>query len=838
MLALPLPERVALGKQLREAGFRVAEQPMERLAAAWRPPSSDGPDRPATADARACWAVVVDIHAPGADRLLQALRRADADETDGSDESGVPTRRSSPWLGPLVVAVGVADPDDIELRSPDGAFERPLDLGAVVEFLSQAAFGGESFTDDPADAEEPRSMRAPGYDASLADDFPAIAGLPGAEAMLPDSSLSGDLADSSGSRLSDDIEALLESSALRAKNARSAANGKSADEAPVLVSQDVLTTLDDLLLGEDDVSGAGGAISQLAAPPSSHESSAAGSQTGALATAARSAPAWRSPPGSGDGRETGAALPSEPAPTHEGAPTGKGARDTSVPPAADSRSSRGNMVPTEQRDASSFPPAAPSPLPLHESLPIPSPTIGTVSARSPEGKTISEPPFADTGFPPSQPPFAPAGPFGAPWTASPGQLAGATSARLPSSAGPSDAPKTHADSWYQGGAATAPPPYAMPSVPPTQWDRPSSMPPPRTWAGMPGAAAPDRAAVAPSTDPLMLLARAIASRSTGALTLTAKEERVRWVLLQDGDVVTATSQLPEEGLLPFLIERGALSAEVAELYAHRLPHSGRHAAAALIANGFLGQDELWPVLRAHAEWLITRALEDGPAQGRVIDEPPERLQAEPNVFGGAAGVEVFVEIVRRVVPADDAIRRMGGRHARLSAGPCAPLLAESALTAAQAEAVRGAVGSTVGDVLARQGDPFAPILFALLALQVLGSPTASAPAPEQAADDADRFDPLDAQAVRERVRARMALVREADYFSLLGLTPSATDYEIRRAFVQLRSTFEPSKLLTAATADLADDVRLIVEVLEEAYQILRDPQRRKRYRNAILETAR
>jgi hypothetical protein len=33
--------------------------------------------------------------------------------------------------------------------------------------------------------------------------------------------------------------------------------------------------------------------------------------------------------------------------------------------------------------------------------------------------------------------------------------------------------------------------------------------------------------------------------------------------------------------------------------------------------------------------------------------------------------------------------------------------------------------------------------------------------------------------------------------------------------------------------DLLDDVRLVIEVLDEAYEILREPHRRERYRRAI-----
>jgi len=64
----------------------------------------------------------------------------------------------------------------------------------------------------------------------------------------------------------------------------------------------------------------------------------------------------------------------------------------------------------------------------------------------------------------------------------------------------------------------------------------------------------------------------------------------------------------------------------------------------------------------------------------------------------------------------------------------------------------------------------------------------------------------------------------------------ATGYEVRRAFLELRRNFEPSRVLTPELVELADDVRKIVDVLEEAYEILQDGARRERYRRAI-ETA-
>jgi hypothetical protein len=325
------------------------------------------------------------------------------------------------------------------------------------------------------------------------------------------------------------------------------------------------------------------------------------------------------------------------------------------------------------------------------------------------------------------------------------------------------------------------------------------------------------------------LARAIASRFTGSLALIV-DGVARRVMLQDGDVVTAASDRPEESLVAFLGERGDIDREVLPKLQARLPASGRHAGAALIAQGYLAQDDLWPVLRAHAEWIIGKAIAFGPGAVELDEEPPQRLRAEPSVFGGGTGAEVFVELMRRVVPANVAVSRLGGPNARLDQGQRTSLLGECALRENEQTLVRNAAGRTVGE-LASEGDgDFVTVLWALVELGVLSAHVAAGAPREEPRPEPD---PLDDEAIRSRVRARVALVREGDYFSLLGIPRAATPYDIKRAYLELRRTFEPARLLTARTVDLIEEVQLIIEVLDEAYDILRDANRRERYRRAI-----
>lgn len=377
-----------------------------------------------------------------------------------------------------------------------------------------------------------------------------------------------------------------------------------------------------------------------------------------------------------------------------------------------------------------------------------------------------------------------------------------------------------------------PPKFPPPPVPPSAAARPEAA---RPEAARPEAARPEASKI-PSAlgdgDAPLALARAIAGRVTGSLALTT-ERGVRRIVLQDGDVVTVGSLVPDETLLAFLVSRGDIERDTAAQLEGKLQPFGHLVGAALIAHGYLGQDDLWPVLRAHAEWVICRAILAPSGTCELEAEPPGRLKYEPRLFGGATGAEVLLEAIRRVIPPDVALQRLGGPGARIDAGPHAGLLGECALRRDEEDMIRGARGRPVGEIV-RAGEP--ETVSVLYALACLGVIAALPPATPERDDAPEGPDPYDDEAIRQRVRARIALVEEGDYFSLLGVPRSATSYEIRRAYLELRRAFEPSRLLTAATADLRDDVRLVVEVLDEAYDILREPHRRERYRKAIEST--
>jgi hypothetical protein len=377
-----------------------------------------------------------------------------------------------------------------------------------------------------------------------------------------------------------------------------------------------------------------------------------------------------------------------------------------------------------------------------------------------------------------------------------------------------------------------------PFLPPARRRVPTA-PPPRP----PAAVAPAKTGAAEGMEwpsvlgpgqAMEVVARAIAARAGGSLCVAdgAVERRL---VLREGDLVPAVSSADEESLLAFLGARGDLPRETVRRLGPKFPPFGRHAGAALVARGYLGQDQMWPTLRAHAEWVLAHVLQVPEGRLTTEDRPSGRIAGEPSVFGGSSGAEVFVELVRRIVAPADAIERLGGPGVRLGDGPASALLVECALAPEELERLRASQGRTLREVLAGAPDgDLATVVFALARLQVLEVlPSVGSIRPGEAegadADDAA----LDAEAIRERVRARAQIVDDGDYFAVLGVARDATGYEVRRAFLELRRAFDPSRMLTPEVADLAGDVRKITMVLEEAYEILKDTARRDRYRRAI-----
>lgn len=375
------------------------------------------------------------------------------------------------------------------------------------------------------------------------------------------------------------------------------------------------------------------------------------------------------------------------------------------------------------------------------------------------------------------------------------------------------------------------------------------------------------------------LCERVAERFTGCVVVESAAG-LRRIVLRDGDFSGVASTVREESLQRFLVLMNRLDVSAASELELKLPTYGRHAGAGLVAHGVISSDELWPTLREHSEWLLRRALAE--QAGRLSAEItiPERLAGEPAVFGGATGAEVLVALAQEALPEEELAGWVRHLDGTLVTGARGHLLGECALADPLLRYLEMSLNTPLHDVIAQGPTPgFSRVLYALIHLGALAThdsvnaesgqnfsdappetlrpartPIAATPVARTPSTAAPRsssslrptlppgrtVEPQESRQTpvlsrRELILSRKALVEEGDYFAVLDVGRNANDEEVASAYQRLKELFELSHVLTPETADLEEDVMDILEVLREAYTVLRHPERRALYRVAIAE---
>jgi hypothetical protein len=91
----------------------------------------------------------------------------------------------------------------------------------------------------------------------------------------------------------------------------------------------------------------------------------------------------------------------------------------------------------------------------------------------------------------------------------------------------------------------------------------------------------------------------------------------------------------------------------------------------------------------------------------------------------------------------------------------------------------------------------------------------------------------DAAIDRALVMSRHALVKEGDYFQVLGVSREASAQEIRRAHEVLASELSPETLHPTVAAELGTELGEIRLVLAEAARLMTNDRLRRQYRDAL-----
>ena len=340
-------------------------------------------------------------------------------------------------------------------------------------------------------------------------------------------------------------------------------------------------------------------------------------------------------------------------------------------------------------------------------------------------------------------------------------------------------------------------------------------------------------------DVATLLGRLLQSRFTGRVQLR-RAGAEKTVHFEDGRPIFATSNLPHDRMGDLLYREGKITREQQQRARDLVVESGRRMGEILVEMGFLKPRELLPAVRHHIEDILYSlfAWDSGEFAISPGDPPGERIRLTRHPAA------IVLEGVRRKYGAELLEARLGSPAAVVAVRSSRQLGAIAAVAdlsppeRAVMQKLDGertieqvAEAAQVDHVVALQ------LAFALVALGV-------AEVVDHGPAAADRPTPVRSRALvgetdiaidRQRVLAKHALVNEADYFTLLGVRRDATSFEIRRAYEAARRDYASVGFPPELQRELAGQLVEINQLIEEAYQVLRDERVRRSYHQNLLD---
>ncbi|MFO8071123.1 MAG: DUF4388 domain-containing protein [Polyangia bacterium] len=335
-----------------------------------------------------------------------------------------------------------------------------------------------------------------------------------------------------------------------------------------------------------------------------------------------------------------------------------------------------------------------------------------------------------------------------------------------------------------------------------------------------------------------LLARLLSEKRSGVLALRSDEVERR-IHLDRGEPILASSSSREDRLVELLYREGRLTEEQYQQAVLTVGASGRRVGAVLVERGFIASRELFPLVRHHYETLIFDTF--GWREGTWRFESGEELRRERILLDLSAGTLIVEGVRSRADPRDvDALMPPGAHPVARERGICP--LEQISLSPEERQLLEICDGtlSTEGIALrlGMDGGELRALLLGLAALEWVGpgevregertGTARRSGAARSAAGSSTRVE-------RARVLDKKDQVEEGTYFAILEVAPAASGHETRKAYRRLRGLFAPERFAVEDLADLRTDAEVIRTILDEAYEILRDPARREAYRQALEE---
>jgi len=303
--------------------------------------------------------------------------------------------------------------------------------------------------------------------------------------------------------------------------------------------------------------------------------------------------------------------------------------------------------------------------------------------------------------------------------------------------------------------------------------------------------------------------------------------RQRAIFFDRGQPVAAFSSEPYDRMEEYLLRLGRITKAQYNQVRIKQLRGARQIGAFLVSEGFLKSQELFGAVRGCILEVIYGLFE---WEAASFTYRPEVIEDDDRVGLDLDVPAMVFEGIRRKYLLPRLLERVGSPSSLLAPRPGAREsmdLDGLGLTPAERKVVRGVDGTrSIDDLVFTTGLEPQSVYVVLGALLSLGWAEVVVRGEEGInRDGSSAADTIDSNRIKEKLRA----VRELDYFAVLGVSRSATPFEMERAFERLSQEYAPDNFSEQIRRDFHDGLAEIEEVLTDAYAVLRDDNLRQSY---------
>jgi hypothetical protein len=366
-----------------------------------------------------------------------------------------------------------------------------------------------------------------------------------------------------------------------------------------------------------------------------------------------------------------------------------------------------------------------------------------------------------------------------------------------------------------------------------------------------------------SQDPLWQLLCSVYEENFSGVIVLNDGDTERKLFFEDGQALIATSSARKDRLVELLNREGRLSDKDYIEACTAVGSTRRRAGAILVERGLISRRELFPLVQYHFETIILESFSWRKGTWKAYHG--ERPGAE-RILLEVSTPALVLEGIRSHAPLDaiDEILLGDAIPVVTSDGLCE--IGDTGLSFDEKEIYRAADGLVSLEVLSVELDiPILEIRRLFAGLMILGlvrvedlgdeSPreetideshlgeaTLESPSeepmgesrPAEVAMEEER-DENEPDFERVRVENKIAQAEEGSYFDILEVSPNASEYDIEQAFGALVELFDKERFSSPELADLRPQVELIRAMIDEAYEVLQQPELCEQYRRVVLE---